>query len=41
MKQALDLWFINPRDQEFQEPSFHEKEIIWKCFPIGGFSEKK
>ena len=27
MKQALDLWFINPRDQEFQEPSFHEKDL--------------
>lgn len=27
MIHSLDLWFINPRDQEFQEPSFHEKDL--------------
>ncbi|WP_455716037.1 hypothetical protein [Anaerosporobacter sp.] len=27
MLHSLDLWFINPRDINFQEPSFHEKDL--------------
>ncbi len=27
MLHSLDLWFINPRDCYFQEPSIHEKDL--------------
>lgn len=27
MLHSLDLWYINPRDNNFQEPSFHEKDM--------------
>lgn len=27
MLHSLDLWFINPRDINFQEPSFHVKDL--------------
>lgn len=27
MLHSLDLWFINPRDQNYQEPIFHEKDL--------------
>lgn len=27
MLHSLDLWYINPRDNNFQEPSFHEKDL--------------
>lgn len=27
MLHSLDLWFINPRDKEFQEPDIHEPDL--------------
>lgn len=27
MLHSLDLWFINPRDSDFREPPFHEKDL--------------
>ncbi len=27
MLHSLDLWYINPRDRNFQEPAIHEKEL--------------
>lgn len=27
MLHSLDLWYINPRDSEFQEPDIHEKDL--------------
>jgi hypothetical protein len=27
MLHSLDLWYINPRDKNFQEPSIHEKDL--------------
>lgn len=27
MLHSLDLWFINPRDKDFIEPQFHEKDL--------------
>ncbi len=27
MLHSLDLWFINPRDKDFTEPSFHEYDL--------------
>lgn len=27
MLHSLDLWFINPRDKEFKEPSFHVPDL--------------
>ena len=27
MLHSLDLWYINPRDTEFKEPSFHKKDL--------------
>lgn len=27
MLHSLDLWYINPRDQKFREPSFHVKDL--------------
>lgn len=27
MLHSLDLWYINPRDSDFQEPIFHEKNL--------------
>ena len=27
MLHSLDLWYINPRDQNFQEPAIHEKDL--------------
>lgn len=27
MLHSLDLWYINPRDKNFQEPAFHEKDL--------------
>ncbi|WP_394916216.1 hypothetical protein [uncultured Robinsoniella sp.] len=27
MLHSLDLWFINPRDDQFREPSIHEKDL--------------
>lgn len=27
MLHSLDLWMINPRDKEFSEPEFHEKDL--------------
>lgn len=27
MLHSLDLWFINPRDENFQEPSVHRKDL--------------
>ena len=27
MLHSLDLWFINPRDRSFKEPSMHEKDL--------------
>lgn len=27
MLMSLDLWFINPRDKEYQAPSFHVKDL--------------
>ena len=32
MLHSLDLWFINPRDKDFKEPSIHVENLIgiWK-----------
>lgn len=27
MLHSLDLWYINPRDKNFQEPTIHEKDL--------------
>ena len=27
MLHSMDLWFINPRDPQFAEPEFHEKDL--------------
>lgn len=27
MLHSLDLWYINPKDQNFQEPAIHEKDL--------------
>ncbi|MDY5483793.1 MAG: hypothetical protein SPF91_06355 [Clostridium sp.] len=27
MLHSLDLWYINPRDREFREPSIHDKDL--------------
>lgn len=27
MLHSLDLWYVNPRDPNFQEPPFHEKDL--------------
>lgn len=27
MLHSLDLWFVNPRDKDFQEPEIHEKNL--------------
>ena len=27
MLHSLDLWYINPRDKHFQEPTIHEKDL--------------
>lgn len=27
MLHSLDLWYINPRDKNFTEPAFHEKDL--------------
>ena len=27
MLHSLDLWYINPRDRKFREPSVHEKDL--------------
>lgn len=27
MLHSLDLWFINPRDKEYEEPAIHEKDL--------------
>lgn len=27
MLHSLDLWYINPKDRDFQEPSIHEKDL--------------
>ena len=33
MLHSLDLWYINPRDTEFKEPSFHKKRKYEDIFP--------
>ena len=37
MLHSLDLWFINPRDINFIEPSIHEKDLN----NLDVFSDKK
>ena len=37
MLHSLDLWYINPRDRKFVEPSIHEKDLN----NLDVFSEKE
>ena len=37
MLHSLDLWYINPRDRKFVEPSIHEKDLT----NLDVFSEKE
>lgn len=37
MLHSLDLWFINPRDKYFTEPSIHEKDLN----NLDAFTDKK